>query len=56
MILEALGKEAFLHGHMCLGEGSGAVALFPLLDMAAEVYEKMSTFCDIHMEEYKHLD
>ena len=56
MILEALGKEAFLHGHMCLGEGSGAVALFPLLDMAAAVYEKMSTFCDIHMEEYKHLD
>ena len=56
MILEALGKEAFLHGHMCLGDGSGAVALFPLLDMAAAVYEKMSTFCDIHMEEYKHLD
>ena len=56
MILEALGKEAFLHGHMCLGEGSGAVALFPLLDMAVAVYEKMSTFCDIHMEEYKHLD
>lgn len=56
MILEALGKEAFLHGHMCLGEGSGAVALFPLLDMAVAVYEKMSTFCDINMEEYKHLD
>ncbi len=56
MLLKALGKEAFLHGHMCLGEGSGAVALFPLLDMGAAVYEKMSTFCDINMEEYKHLD
>ncbi len=56
MILEALGKEAFLHGHMCLGEGSGAVALFPLLDMAVGVYQKMSTFCDINMEEYKLLD
>lgn len=56
MILGSLGKEAFLHGHMCLGEGSGAVALFPLLDMAVDVYGKMSTFCDINMEEYKPLD
>ena len=52
MILDALEKEAFLHGNMCLGEGTGAVALFPLLD----VYEKMSTFCDNDMEEYKPLD
>lgn len=56
MLLEALEKEAFLHGHMCLGEGSGAVALFPLLDMAVGVYQKMSTFCEINMEEYKPLD
>lgn len=56
MLLEALEKEAFLHGHMCLGEGSGAVALFPLLDMAVGVYQGMSTFCDINMEEYKPLD
>ena len=56
MILDALEKEAFLHGNMCLGEGTGAVALFPLLDMAVDVYEKMSTFCDNDMEEYKPLD
>ena len=31
LILEALGKEAVIHGEMCLGEGSGAVALFPFL-------------------------
>ena len=31
LILEALDKEAVLHGEMCLGEGSGAVALFPSL-------------------------
>lgn len=29
LILKALGKEAVIHGEMCLGEGSGAVALFP---------------------------
>ncbi len=56
MLLDALEKDAFLHGHMRLGEGTGAVALFPLLDMAVDVYEKMSTFCDNDMEEYKPLD
>ena len=28
LILEALGKEAVIHGEMCLGEGSGAVVAF----------------------------
>lgn len=55
-LLKALEKDAFLHGHMRLGEGTGAVALFPLLDMAVDVYEKMSTFMDNDMEEYKPLD
>lgn len=55
LILEALGKEAVLHGEMCLGEGSGAVALFPFLDMGVAVYESMSTFEDIHVEQYKEL-
>ena len=55
LILETLGKEAVLHGEMCLGEGSGAVALFPFLDMGVAVYESMSTFEDIHVEQYKEL-
>ena len=55
LILEALGKEAVLHGEMCLGEGSGAVALFPFLDMGVAVYESMSTFEDIQVEQYKEL-
>lgn len=54
-ILNALGKEAVLHGDMCLGEGSGAVALFPFLDMGVAVYESMSTFDDIHVEQYEEL-
>ena len=40
---------------MCLGEGTGAVTLFPVLDMACEVYQKMSTFDDISMEAYQPL-
>lgn len=54
-ILEALGKEAVIHGNLCLGEGSGAVALFPFIDMGAAVYESMSTFDDIHVEQYEEL-
>ena len=55
LILDALGKEAVIHGEMCLGEGSGAVALFPFLDMGIAVYDSMSTFEDIHVEQYEEL-
>ena len=55
LLLAELGKEAFLHCDMCLGEGTGAVALFPILDLAAAVYHSMSTFDDIHVEQYEEL-
>ena len=55
MILDTLGLEAPLHCDMCLGEGTGAVALFPILDLADTIYNTMSTFHDIKMEEYKPL-
>ena len=53
LILEALHLEPGLCMEMCLGEGSGAVALLPFLDMAAEIYEHMGTFDDIHVEAYE---
>ncbi|MDC7288360.1 nicotinate-nucleotide--dimethylbenzimidazole phosphoribosyltransferase [Blautia schinkii] len=55
LILEHMGKEPVLHADMCLGEGTGAVALFPILDLAAQVYNSMSTFDDINMEKYEEL-
>ena len=55
LILEALGLSAPLHCGMCLGEGTGAVVLFPILDLACGVYNGMSTFQDIQVEEYKPL-
>ena len=55
MILDALGLKPFITCEMCLGEGSGAVALLPILDMACTVYNKMSSFNDIGIEEYKPL-
>lgn len=54
-ILEVLGMEAPLQADMCLGEGTGAVAYLPVLDLAAEVYQRMSTFSDNDIEDYKEL-
>lgn len=55
MLLEALDLKPFITCEMCLGEGSGAVALLPILDMACTVYNKMSSFNDIGIEQYKPL-
>lgn len=53
MIMKELGFEAIIHGDMRLGEGTGAVALMPLLDLSLSVYENAATFGDIKVEAYK---
>ena len=45
-----------LHAGMHLGEGTGAVALFPLLDMAVDIYYRMDTFQGIAVEQYRDYD
>ena len=55
ILLEALGLSASLDCDMCLGEGTGAVAFFPVLDMAAAVYRQMRNFADSQVEEYQEL-
>lgn len=52
-VLEALNLSPLLMCDMCLGEGSGAVAAMPLLDMGLSVYREMSTFEEIQVEQYK---
>ncbi len=52
-ILKELHLTAALDAGMYLGEGSGAAAVFPLIDMAAEVYHSMSTFDEISIEAYQ---
>lgn len=55
LILDSMGKQAILHADMCLGEGTGAIAVLPVLDMAVTVYHEMSTFGDICVEQYEEL-
>ena len=56
ILLKALEKDAFLTCGMRLGEGSGAVALFPILDFVSDIYHKMSTFVQADIVEYQPLD
>lgn len=56
LALEEMGLEAILHGRMCLGEGTGAVALFPLLDMAEAVYKNMGTFEAYRIDPYERFE
>lgn len=52
-VLEALGLEAPIRAGLHLGEGTGALCLLPLLDMALAVYEGMSSFDDIGLRPYE---
>jgi len=53
MLMEEMGFAPLIHGEMRLGEGTGAVALFPMLDLAAAVYHDAATFTDIKVEAYR---
>lgn len=44
LVLEALGKKPLITAEMRLGEGTGAVAAIPLLDMALALYRDGTTF------------
>lgn len=51
-IVRELGLDPIIHADMALGEGTGAVALFPLLDMAYRVYAGTHTFDDLGIDAY----
>lgn len=51
-VLDALELTPLINAGMRVGEGTGAVAAMPLLDMAVAVYKGMSTFGDISIEAY----
>ncbi len=51
-ILDALGLSAILFADMKLGEGTGAVCMLPLLDMALAVYHGSVSFSEAGVEQY----
>ncbi|MBP1736186.1 MAG: nicotinate-nucleotide--dimethylbenzimidazole phosphoribosyltransferase [Oscillospiraceae bacterium] len=55
LLLDSLGLHPMLTAGMRLGEGTGAVAAIPLLDMAFAVYNAMATFEEINVEAYQPL-
>lgn len=55
LLLEKLGLAPLVTAGMFLGEGSGAVSVLPLLDMAYAVYRGMPTFRQTNLEPYRSL-
>ena len=55
LAMEKLGLEPVIYGALALGEGTGAVMLFPLLEMAYTVYQENSTFAEIQIDAYEKL-
>ena len=55
LLLQELGKKAFITAGMHLGEGTGAAAGIALLDLALAPYRAMPTFDEIGVEAYKPL-
>lgn len=52
-VLSELDLRGIIDADMGLGEGSGAVMLFPLLDAAMAVFDEQTTFGDIEIEPYR---
>lgn len=52
-IMAELGLSPIIHADMALGEGTGAVSLIPLLDMALRVYHGPHTFDELGISAYE---
>ena len=53
LALKELGIRPLINGNMALGEGTGALMLFPLLDNVLYLYKYGTRFSDNGIEEYK---
>ena len=51
--MDELGIAPVIDGKMALGEGTGAVMMLSLLDVALSVYQKRTLFSDIQIEQYE---
>lgn len=56
IVLDEMGLEPLLMLGMRLGEGSGAAVAFNIIDAAFTAYDRMGTFEDAKIEQYKPLE
>ncbi|MDP2892667.1 MAG: nicotinate-nucleotide--dimethylbenzimidazole phosphoribosyltransferase [Bacillota bacterium] len=54
--LQELGIEPVLHMHMRLGEGTGAVLMFPIIRAALDIARNMATFSQASISSGEYLD
>ena len=54
-ILKEIGIKPVIHGDLALGEGTGAVMVFSLLDLAMSVYNGRTDFSRLEMAPYERL-
>lgn len=52
LMLEALGVKALLHLDLRLGEGSGAVCAYPIIESAVRMINRMDSFADVAVTKY----
>lgn len=53
MMLDFIQIKPLIKGELCLGEGTGAILLLPLLDGALAIYEGSHHFSDLNLPAYK---
>lgn len=53
LLMKELDMEPVIYGDLALGEGTGAVMMFSLLDIALKIYDSRVTFSNIEVEQYK---
>ncbi len=56
IILNELSIKSVINAKMALGEGTGAVMIFPLLDMAASLYLSGTSFDETPIEKYERFE
>lgn len=56
VVLEELSLKPVIHADLALGEGTGAIMLFPMLDMAMSLYRSGTSFGDTDIDQYERFD
>lgn len=54
--LKCLGLEPVIKGNLALGEGTGAIMLYPLLDMAMSLYSNGTGFDETSIAQYERFE